>query len=675
MAHILIAIILVLLASIPGIAQQKIRLATSEHDPYISSNAVNGGYINELVKAVFTQAGYEIDVIFYPLVRAKDMAIKGYVDGIIPSHYEQALEKYFVYSDPFQGDQIGLLKKKSLQITYPVDPQKNLNKALMGVQQYQFGLVRGTSVTPNFDKAEFLKKQFITKDIQNLDKLDSDRIHFAVIDQYTAADLMVKERPHLIGQLEFMHPPLVSNNFHVAFSKKAENYQQINSDFNKALQTLNQNGTIAKILARHGVFPKKDAQSDKIKLTIGTVNNGDMIVMQELSQQFEQSHPDIKLEWRVLDENTLRQRLLSDLAISDGQFDVMTIGAYEAPIWSKLGWITPLDNLPDSYDVKDLLGPVRDSLSYDNKLYALPFYAESSMTFYRQDLFKQAGVTMSSSPTYDDIKTYAKTIHNPKEEIYGICIRGKAGWGENMALLTTMVNTYGGQWFDENWNPQINSVEWKNAVSTYTELLTEYGPPNPTSNGFNENRLLFSEGHCGMWIDATVAAGMVFNPELSKVHAEVGFAPAPIAVTPKGSNWLWTWALAVPTSSKHKAEAIQFITWATSKDYIKQVAEHKGWVSVPPGTRTSTYTSSAYKAAAPFANFVLEAIQEADPIDSTLKPKPYTGIQFVGIPEFPAIGHQTGLLMVKVLQGEMTIDDALKDSQKLVDNLMKKAGY
>jgi sorbitol/mannitol transport system substrate-binding protein len=178
-----------------------------------------------------------------------------------------------------------------------------------------------------------------------------------------------------------------------------------------------------------------------------------------------------------------------------------------------------------------------------------------------------------------------------------------------------------------------------------------------------------------MWIDATVAAGMVFNPMRSQVHAQVGFASAPIAVTPKGANWLWTWAFAVPESSKSKKEAIQFITWATSKEYIMQVVQKLGWVSVPPGTRRSTYQNKNYQSVAPFADFVLRAIQEADPLDSTLRAKPYTGIQFVGVPEFPAIGRQVGVNIAAVIEGQISVDKALQDSQKLVKDQMRKSGY
>lgn len=671
-----LVMILFLIGSLEqAIAKKQISLATAEREPYIGKSLPSQGYVHELVTEVFKRSGYEVAIAFYPLERANQMAKKGKVDGLIPSYYEKSLEEDFIFSDPFPGDNIGLLKKKSLQVSYSVDPRNNLKESLRGLEQYDFGVVRGASIAPAFDQAKFLNKQFATTDLQNIDKLEAGRMNFAVIDKYSAADLMVSQRPHLIGRLEFMRPPLVSNAFHVAFSKKSKGYQQRHKEFNRGLQTLIQEGILDKILTKHGILQQKTAKPGKVKLTIGTVNNGNMIVMQGLSKQFEKDHPEIELEWRVLEENTLRQRLLSDLAISDGHFDIMTIGTYEAPIWAKRGWIAPLQTFIEDYDLEDVLATVRGGLSYQGQLYALPFYAESNMMFYRKDLFQKAGLTMPSQPTFQDVKKFAKAIHNPANQIYGICLRGKAGWGENMAIVSTMVNTFGGRWFDEKWHPVIDSPEWKKAVSFYRELITQYGHPQTSLNGFNENLSLFSNGHCGIWIDATVAAGMLFNPKQSKVHDQLGFAPAPIAVTPKGSHWLWSWALAIPDSSKNKKEALQFINWATSKEYIQQVAQQDGWVSVPPGTRKSTYTNKNYQNAAPFADFVLKAIQAADPKDSTLKPKPYSGIQFVGIPEFPAIGHQVGLNMVKVIEGKMSVDQALQDSQKLVYSQMRKSGY
>jgi sorbitol/mannitol transport system substrate-binding protein len=411
------------------------------------------------------------------------------------------------------------------------------------------------------------------------------------------------------------------------------------------------------------------------KLTIATVNNGDMIVMQKLSTAFEKAHPDVKLNWVVLEENVLRQRATTDIATKGGQFDILTIGTYEVPIWAKQGWLLPFDSLPAGYDANDLLAPVRQGLSYDEKLYALPFYAESSMTYYRTDLFKAHGLTMPEQPTYDQVNQFAAAINDPSHQVYGICLRGKPGWGENMAFLSTMVNTFGGQWFDMKWHTKINTPTWHKAVSFYVDLLKKYGPPGASSNGFNENLALFSNGHCGMWIDATVASGMLFDKSKSKVADQLGFAQAPVGSWPKGSNWLWSWALAVPASSKNAAAAQQFIEWATSKDYIQLVAGSEGWVAVPPGTRESTYANPEYKKAAPFADFVLKAIQTADPIHTTKDPKPYVGVQFVGIPQFQGIGTQVGQTMAAALTGQVTVDQALKSAQSSTERVMRQAGY
>lgn len=410
-------------------------------------------------------------------------------------------------------------------------------------------------------------------------------------------------------------------------------------------------------------------------VTIGTVNNGDMIIMQKLSSEFEKQNPDIKLDWVVLEENVLRQRITTDIATKSGQFDVATVGIYEVPIWAKQGWLKPLENLPADYDESDLLKTVREGLSYEGKLYAAPFYAESSMLFYRTDLFQKAGLSMPEQPTWENVKEWAAKLTDKAGDVYGICLRGKPGWGENMAFLSSMINTYGGQWFDMKWQPTIDTPEWKAAIGDYVELLNKYGPPGAAANGFNETLTLFANGKCAMWVDATVAAGLLYNPKESKVADKVGFAQAPIAKTPKGSHWLWSWTLAIPLSSDAQEAAQKFVLWATSKSYIQLVGEKDGWTSVPPGTRTSTYENPKYTEVAPFAKPVLEAIETANPTDQTLNPRPYIGIQYVGIPEFQAIGTQVGQSIAAVLSGQMPLEQALKSAQASAARTMRQAGY
>src|SRR6201996_4546700 len=410
-------------------------------------------------------------------------------------------------------------------------------------------------------------------------------------------------------------------------------------------------------------------------VTIATLNNPDMIELKKLSPAFEKANPDIKLNWVILEENVLRQRATTDITTGSGQFDVMTIGAYETPQWGKRGWLTPLTNLPADYDLNDVVKTARDGLSSGGQLYALPFYVESSMTYYRKDLFAAKGLKMPDQPTYDQIAQFADKLTDKANGIYGICLRGKAGWGENMAYGTTVENTFGGRWFDEKWNAQLTSPEWKKAMTFYVDLLKKDGPPGASSNGFNENLTLMSSGKCAMWIDATVAAGMLYNKQQSQIADKVGFAAAPTQVTPNGSHWLWAWALAIPKTSKQQDGAKKFIEWATSKEYIELAAKDEGWASVPPGTRKSTYARPEYKEAAPFGDFVLKAIETANPNDSSMLKIPYTGVQFVGIPEFQSFGTVVGQSISGVVAGQTDVMTALTAANATANRAVQQAGY
>ncbi|QIO58609.1 ABC transporter substrate-binding protein [Rhizobium leguminosarum] len=410
-------------------------------------------------------------------------------------------------------------------------------------------------------------------------------------------------------------------------------------------------------------------------LTIATVNNGDMIRMQKLTDDFKAKNPGIDLEWVTLEENVLRQKVTTDIATKGGQYDVLTIGTYEVPIWAKQGWLLPLDNLGANYDVDDLLPAIRSGLTVDGKLYAAPFYGESSMVMYRKDLFDAAGLKMPDAPTWDFVADAARKITNKDKEIYGICLRGKAGWGENMAFLTAMSNSFGARWFDEKWKPQFDQPEWKDTLDFYVKLMKDAGPPGASSNGFNENLALFQTGKCGMWIDATVAASFVADPKQSQVADKVGFALAPDKGLGKRGNWLWAWSLAIPAGTQKAEAAEKFVAWATSKEYSNLVAEKEGWLNAPPGTRKSLYANADYQKAASFAKMTLDSINAADPTKPTVKPVPYVGIQFVAIPEFQGIGTAIGQQFSAALAGQLSVDQALQSAQQLATREMTKAGY
>ncbi len=408
-------------------------------------------------------------------------------------------------------------------------------------------------------------------------------------------------------------------------------------------------------------------------ITIATVNNGDMIRMQGYTDQFTED-TGISVEWVTLEENVLRQRVTTDITTNGGQFDIMTIGMYETPIWGANGWLVPLDGLSEEYNVDDILPAMAGGLSHDGTLYAAPFYGESSMVMYRTDLMEAAGLEMPDAPTWEFIAEAAAAMTDRENDVNGICLRGKPGWGEGGAFITAMSNSFGARWFDEDWNAQFDTEEWANTLNFYNDMMQASGPAGFATNGFTENLNLFNQGLCGMWIDATVAASFVTNPDDSEYADSVGFALAPDNGLGRRSNWLWAWALAIPAGTQQEEAAMTFLEWATSTDYIEMVAANEGWANVPPGARISLYENPDYQAV-PFAQMTLDSILSADPNNPTVDPVPYVGVQFAAIPEFAGIATEVSQEFSAAYAGQQTIEEALATAQAITNEAMEAAGY
>ena len=407
-----------------------------------------------------------------------------------------------------------------------------------------------------------------------------------------------------------------------------------------------------------------------VTLNVATVNNGQMKDMEKLKGEYETAHPGTKINFQVMEEGDLRAAVTADVASKAGQYDIVTIGAYETPQWGANGWLVDLTEPLKSdanYDVDDLLPPVREAISNNGKQYAVPFYGESSILMYNKDVLGKAGVTLSANPTWQQVADAAKKVNTSTRA--GICMRGKPGWGDLFAPLTTVVQTFGGNWYDNNWNATVDSAEWKQAVTFYKTLLDTSGEKDPVSYSFNECLTALKEGKAAMWADASVAASML-EADDSPVKGKMGYAHMPVEKT-KESGWLWSWNLAIPATTKSKDAAIDFVKWATSKDYHKLVGEKLGWSLVPPGTRQSTYDLPEYKkAAAAYAQITLDAMTSVKPQQPGVNPQPWVGIQYVSIPEFQDVGNQCAQLIANYLANRGSVDDALGKCQ----GLAKKAG-
>src|ERR1700678_3449409 len=409
------------------------------------------------------------------------------------------------------------------------------------------------------------------------------------------------------------------------------------------------------------------SSSNSGTITVAVVSNplitGQMIPL--TSSNFEKQYPGIKVKFATYTEGDLRAAIEKDVATHSNAFNVIMIGPYEAPLFAKNSWLTNLTTQfiasDPGYDASDILPAVAKALSYNGDLYSVPFYGESSMLYYRKDLLKAAGLTMPAHPTWAQVASFAAKLNKPGK-VAGICLRGLAGWGDNMASLDTVVNTFGGEWFNKQWQPQLTSPAFEKATNFYVNLVRHYGETGASNDSFNQLLTLYGQGKCAMWYDSTVAATSIATTYPS-IAAQTGYAFAPVDLT-KASGWLWSWSLGIPQGTSDAGAAWKFASWATSKQYDALVASKYGWAAVPPGSRTSLYSNPSYLAAASaFAPITLASIDGTDPDHPTVNPVPYVGVQYVDIPQFESLGVTVGQQIAGAIAGTETVSQALQASQ------------
>ncbi|MFC4001904.1 ABC transporter substrate-binding protein [Prauserella oleivorans] len=407
-------------------------------------------------------------------------------------------------------------------------------------------------------------------------------------------------------------------------------------------------------------------------LVIAIVANPQMNDAMALSDRFERDHPGVRLKFVSLPENQARAKITASTATQGGEFDVVMISNYETQQWAANGWLENLEPYIDAsrgYDQDDFIPSIRESLSHQGSMYAVPFYGESSFLAYRKDLFAKAGLTMPKNPTWRQIADFAAKLDDDQAGIAGICLRGKPGWGESLAPFTTVVNTFGGRWFDRNWNAQLTSPEFRRAAEFYVDLVREHGETGASSAGFSECGTRYAQGQAAMWYDATVMAGTNEDPASSTVVGKSGYVAAPVDKTP-ASGWLYTWSLAMPKVTENKQAAWEFMRWMTDKNFVRMVGEEFGWNRVPPGCRQSTYAIPEYlDAAKAYAQPTLEGIRHASQENTMTEPVPYPGIQFVGIPEFQDLGTRVSQQLSAAIAGQKTVDEALRQSQEYAETV------
>ncbi|WP_066286727.1 ABC transporter substrate-binding protein [Arthrobacter sp. B6] len=413
-----------------------------------------------------------------------------------------------------------------------------------------------------------------------------------------------------------------------------------------------------------------NSAGDPNSINVLMVNNPQMEDLQRLTADNFTKETGIRVNYTILPENDVRAKISQEFSSQAGQYDVASLSNYEIPFYSANGWLAPLHDVaqdPD-FDQDDILPAYTASLTgTDGKLYGEPFYGESSFLMYRKDILEAKGLTMPEKPTWDEVAEIAAQADGAAPGMKGICLRGQPGWGQVFAPLTTVVNTYGGTWFDKDWNAQVNSPEFTAAVEFYTKLVREHGEAGAAQAGFTECLNNMSQSKVAMWYDATSAAGAL-EAEDSPVKGKIGYAQAPVKET-KSSGWLWTWSWAVQAASKKQDAAAKFISWASSKEYEELVASKLGWAKVPSGKRISTYANAEFQKAAPFFEAERFAIENAAPKNPGVQERPAVGIQFVGIPEFAALGTNVSQGVSSAIAGQGTVADALAKGQEAAQKI------
>ncbi|WP_330283972.1 ABC transporter substrate-binding protein [Streptomyces sp. NBC_00588] len=405
------------------------------------------------------------------------------------------------------------------------------------------------------------------------------------------------------------------------------------------------------------------------------VNNPQMVELQKLTKANFTKQTGIKVNFTVLPENDVRDKISQDFANQAGQYDVATLSNYEIPIYAKNGWLQEMNSYvakDPGYDEQDVLKPMRQALTADDgKLYGQPFYGESSFLMYRKDILAEKGLKMPAQPTWQQVADIAAKLDGAKPGMKGICLRGLPGWGELMAPLTTVVNTFGGTWFTKDWKAQLDSPAFKKATKFYVDLVRKHGESGAPQSGFAECLNNMTQGKVAMWYDATSAAGAL-EAKNSPVRGKLDYAPAPVEKT-DSSGWLYTWAWGIQKASHNPDKAWKFVSWASSKGYEELVGKTSGWSNVPAGKRASTYANADYReTAASFQEMTKKAIEGAKPNDPGVQPRPAAGIQFVDIPEFTDLGTKVSQEISAAIAGRQSVDSALKKSQKLAEKISKE---
>lgn len=634
-----------------NVSDQALQLGSSDTSAFGSEYDTQKGYFNEIVRAILENSKLNAEVDFYPYTRSLAMLRSRQLQGVYPVRRNKNGQANFIYSLPLPSSSMSLLKRKNTSL---YDPNSTTS----------IGVIAGEPLPSELQNKGQVSVIFGSNHTSLLKMLELNRVDAVLIDRYSTSELLVRETPRLIGNVEFDKTFEITNQFYFAMNKSEPNAAEIIEAFNATLNKLKREGVIDEISNRYGIYTLPPAEPNKTQIVIAAPQLNYTDYAKFLANEFEKQNPNIQIIWRVFEENIFRRRLLSNFALNSREFDLVLVGPYELKNWLHYDWFEPLNTLSKQLDLNDYFPPVRDAVFSGKDLYGVPFTGETTVMYYRKDILDKHNITLPKRLTFDQLIPILNTVHAPQKGVHGIGLRTRPGWGQNMALVSILVNSYGGGWFDANNQINVLAPEWRGAVQLYIQLLQRFGLRELANLGWQENQSKFENGELVFFIDASSLASQIFDPQHSSTADQVQMSQAPFVNSPQGSRWFWSWNFAIPAQGQNKEVAKAFLRFISEAKPDSLQTE----VIPPSGIRRSSYKNNGHMTQFPFAQF------EFDLLNNTKPPKFETtvGRQYAETFYFPTIGYHTGYEIHRALLGEISVDEALQNAQNKINKLLSK---
>ncbi len=314
-------------------------------------------------------------------------------------------------------------------------------------------------------------------------------------------------------------------------------------------------------------------------------------------------------------EAQFRNKVLVELASGTGALDAfMLTPNQEGNLYLKSGWLEPLSSYVSNpaltapgFDQADFFPASIRAASIGGGLVGLPIQQETTMLFYRKDLFQKYNIAVPK--TFAELEAAAKALHN-RDGVAGIGLRGRGAAATSQ--LAPYLFGHGGDWLSPNRRSRFFDTEWVNALTFYSGLLRNYGPAGSTTMSWPEITSLFAQGKLAMFTDGSLFKSILDDPRTSTVADKVGYAAFPAGPTGKRTPVAITWALSMSKASKNKTATWLFMQWATNKQNQLRVL-----LADVPASRKSAWNSAEYKAkdkTPEWSAINLEQLEYANPV-------------------------------------------------------------